>query len=81
MNDAEWRRAMTSLEEATTTISPAEAAQKLGVEASTLANWRWAGRGPRYIRVGSRVRYRLADVASWLDSRTRRSTSDGGTHA
>lgn len=71
---------MSTLNEATTTINPQEAARRLGVEPSTLANWRWNGRGPRYIRVGGRIRYRLMDLAHWLDSQARSSTSSRGPH-
>ena len=64
-----------------TTVSPAEAANRLGVEPSTLANWRWSGRGPRYVKIGGRVRYRLLEIAQHLDRQTRTSTSDPGPHA
>ncbi len=64
------------LEARTTTVSPKEAAGRLGLQDSTLANWRWHGRGPRFLRVGRRVRYRLADLAEWMDTRARTSTSD-----
>lgn len=63
------------LEARATTVSPREAAERLGVQPSTLANWRWNGGGPRYLKVGGRVRYRLHDLAQWLDSRLRFSTS------
>jgi hypothetical protein len=33
----------------------------------TVYNWRTRGLGPRGIRVGRHVRYRLADVDAWLD--------------
>ena len=59
------------------TVSPEEAADRLGVRPSTLANWRWKGGGPRYLRVGGRIRYRLCDLADWLDVQARTSTSDG----
>jgi predicted DNA-binding transcriptional regulator AlpA len=67
-----------ALDARSTTVPPEDAARRLGIEESTLANWRWNGRGPRYVRVGRRVRYRLADLAEWLDQQTRRSTSDAG---
>lgn len=70
-----------TLEDRTITLAPEEAAERLGVQRSTLDNWRWTGSGPRYCKVGGRVRYRLADLAAWLDARTRRSTSDPGPHA
>jgi hypothetical protein len=28
----------------------------------TLEGWRWQGRGPRYLKIGGRVVYRLFDV-------------------
>jgi hypothetical protein len=34
----------------------------------TLARWRHEGRGPPYIKSGSRVLYRGADVLAWLDA-------------
>ncbi len=65
-----------TLEARATTVAPKEAAARLGVEASTLANWRWKGGGPRYIKVGGRVRYRLCEIAQWCDAQSRSSTSE-----
>jgi hypothetical protein len=31
----------------------------------TLERWRWAGTGPRYVKIGGRVLYRLEDVESY----------------
>ncbi len=70
-----------TLEERTTTFSPTETAKRIGVTSETLANWRWRGDGPPFCRVGRRVRYRLQDLAAWLDERTRISTSDHGSDA
>lgn len=70
-----------SLDARATTIDREEAAERLGVQGSTLDNWRWNGSGPRYIKVGGLVRYRLHDLAEWLDTRTRTSTSATGTGA
>ena len=58
------------------TIGPADAAIRIGVTSGTLANMRWAGNGPRFVKVGSRVRYRLSDIAEYLDANTRLSTSE-----
>jgi predicted site-specific integrase-resolvase len=63
------------------TLGPDEAARRLGVESSTLANWRWSGRGPKYVKLGGRVRYRASDLADYLDAQTRASTSDPGPTA
>ncbi|MCY4002493.1 MAG: hypothetical protein OXF33_02115 [Rhodospirillales bacterium] len=36
---------------------------------STLAHWRSEGRGPAFIKIGSRVAYSGADLNSWLRER------------
>lgn len=42
-----------------------EVADHLRVPVGTLANWRYHGRGPRFIKQGNVVRYSWADVAAW----------------
>ena len=37
---------------------------------STLAHWRSEGRGPKFIKLGSKVAYRGRDLNEWLASRT-----------
>lgn len=66
---------MNTATERVLTLSPNEAAALLGVAPGTLANWRHRGGGPRFVKVGSRVRYRACDVEEWLDGQTRTSTS------
>jgi len=56
-------------------ISTKEAAAVLALSASTLAKWRIAGRGPRWVRMGRAVRYLTADLAIFVQSRLRHSTS------
>jgi predicted DNA-binding transcriptional regulator AlpA len=55
-----------------------KAAQQLNLAVATLRRWRWAGRGPRFIKLGAAVRYDLADVDAFVEASRRRSTSDGG---
>lgn len=69
------------LEARTTTLSPEEAAKRLGVRVATLANWRWLGRGPRFLRVGRRIRYSLVDLYLWLEAHARTSASEPGSVA
>ena len=46
---------------------------------STLAHWRSEGRGPAFIKLGSRVAYHGSDLNAWLATRTVRPTDgDGG---
>jgi hypothetical protein len=42
------------------------AAKHVGFKVGTFANWRCLGKGPRYIKAGGRVLYRLSDLDAWL---------------
>lgn len=46
----------------------AEVADFLGVPVKTLYTWRTTSTGPRASKVGKHLRYRWADVESWLDA-------------
>jgi predicted DNA-binding transcriptional regulator AlpA len=46
-------------------------AGRLGVSRATLQAWRYAGRGPSYIKVGRFIRYRNADVEAFLERNAR----------
>lgn len=47
-----------------------DVAARFGISEHTLATWRTKGIGPRYLKVGSAVRYRLADVEDWIAGNT-----------
>lgn len=49
-----------------------EAASVLGVPVATLRTWRSRrrGYGPRAVQVGGSIRYRLADLLTWIDEHT-----------
>lgn len=51
-------------------LTPNEVANALQVPAATLPQWRYLGRGPRYVKIGRHVRYRPADVEHWIDEQT-----------
>lgn len=46
-----------------------ELSEFIGYSVKTLANWRSQAIGPKYVKPGGRVRYRLSDVEKWLISR------------
>lgn len=48
--------------------TPVEVAGFLRVTERTLTDWRYRGVGPRYVKVGSLVRYRQADIDMWLEA-------------
>lgn len=51
-------------------IDEASLASRLGVSRSTLQSWRYTGRGPRWIKLGRLIRYRLHDVDAYLAANT-----------
>ena len=46
-------------------------AERLGVSRSTLQSWRYAGRGPRYLKIGRLIRYQVSDIEAYLRAQTR----------
>lgn len=46
-----------------------EAAERLNLRAWTLQNWRHLQKGPPYIKIGGRVRYRESDLDAFLSKR------------
>jgi excisionase family DNA binding protein len=46
---------------------PEQVAEMLGLPIGTLANWRYQGRGPAFVKVGRHVRYRRSDVLGWIE--------------
>ena len=52
-------------------LTPAEVAEMLGITEGTLSVWRCVKRYPLpYVKAGRMVRYKAADVAKFIDSRT-----------
>jgi predicted DNA-binding transcriptional regulator AlpA len=57
-------------------LNEREAARRLGLSVTTLRRWRWAGRPPNYVKIGSAVRYEPSEIESLIDTGRRTSTSD-----
>jgi len=57
-------------------LSTTDAAPQIGIKPTTLEIWRVQGKGPRYLKIGRLVRYRLSDLTAWLDAQTRNNTSE-----
>lgn len=51
-------------------MTPQEVARRLRVDTKTLANWRYLGRGPAYMKDGGVVRYSSDALDAYLASRT-----------
>ena len=56
-------------------LTSSEAARFLRISVGTLAVWRCAGRyNLKFVKVGSKVRYRMEDLEAFLRERTRTHT-------
>jgi predicted DNA-binding transcriptional regulator AlpA len=53
-----------------------QAAKLLGVTPRALQAWRYRGGGPKFCRLGRRVRYRISDIKTWIAANTHKSTSE-----
>lgn len=40
-------------------------AERWHMSPRTLEQWRWLGKGPRFLKIGARVLYREEDVEAW----------------
>lgn len=58
-------------------FTPAELAARYKgqITTRTLANWRSAGIGPPFTKVGGRILYTVSDIVEWERKRTVQSTS------
>ncbi len=64
-----------------TLLNEREAARRLSLRIATLRRWRWAGKGPRFLKLCGAVRYDPADLEAFISDARRTSTSDDGTAA
>ena len=55
-----------------------ELAVRWKISHRTLERWRWTGEGPKFLKVGGRVVYRLSDIEEYEQSIVRSSTSHTG---
>lgn len=51
-------------------------ANYLGKSIAWCERARWAGEGPRFIKLGRHVRYRADDVLAWIEANARTSTTE-----
>ena len=50
-------------------LNEKDVARITGMSVASVRRWRLLKRGPKYLKIGSAVRYRPEDVAAWLESR------------
>ena len=57
-------------------LNQIELAARWNISHRTLERWRWTGEGPRFVKLGGRVVYRLEDVEEYEREQIRASTAD-----
>lgn len=63
----------------TTYLNQIELAARWRISPRTLERWRWCGDGPRFVKIGGRVIYPLADVEAYEAAQTRTCTGPAET--
>ena len=46
-------------------LNQVQLAARWNISPRTLERWRWVGDGPRYLKIGGRVVYRLVDIEAY----------------
>lgn len=60
-------------------LTPAEAGAQLGLTPAALAQLRYTGGGPCFVKLTAKaVRYRQSDLDNWIAGKARTSTRDHG---
>jgi predicted DNA-binding transcriptional regulator AlpA len=49
-------------------LNERQVADSCAISVLTLRKWRTEGRGPRFVKIGTLVRYRPEDVDAWIES-------------
>ena len=57
-------------------LRPKDLAERWQMSSKTLARWRWAGGGPRFLKVSGKVLYRKEDVREFEAAHLRRRTDE-----
>lgn len=59
-------------------LTPADVSEMLAVTSGALAQLRYLGTGPKYVKLtGRSVRYRERDVEEWVEAHLRSTTDPG----
>ncbi len=56
-------------------LNQRELAERWTISPRSLERWRWLGQGPRYLKIGGRCVYTLAEVEAYEAEQLRQSTS------
>lgn len=57
-------------------LNQIDVSRRWDLSCRTLERWRWLGIGPRFIKIGGRVKYRLCDLKAYEETHICQSTAD-----
>jgi predicted DNA-binding transcriptional regulator AlpA len=74
--DHKKEREMGTIENTLETLLDEHAVARItGLSVASVRRWRFLKQGPKYLKIGSAVRYRPQDLTAWIETRPR-----GGEH-
>ena len=56
-------------------LSQGQLASRWQISPRTLEQWRWLGKGPKFLKIGARVLYRNSDVTAFEQAQVCQNTS------
>lgn len=59
-------------------MTPEQLATRWSVPTKTLGQWRWSGRGPKFLKLGKRIMYRMEDIHEFEKETRFQNTSQYG---
>lgn len=60
-------------------LNETQTADLLNIKVPTLRRWRWAGKGPHFLKIGGAVRYEPSELEGFIAAARRSSTSELGS--
>ena len=55
-------------------ITTRDLSRRWNLTSSTLTQWRWYGKGPKYLKIGGRILYRIEDIIAFEEQQLRSNT-------
>jgi len=55
-------------------LNQKQLADRWGISPKTLERWRWLGQGPKFLKLGGRIAYRLEDIEAFEEQQLRQVT-------
>lgn len=60
-------------------LNQKQLAERWGISPKTLERWRWLGQGPKFLKLGGRIAYRIEDIEAFEERQLRQVTGSAAT--